>query len=133
MNKKIGVGVIIQNQNNEYLLHLRDEKTKIMTNQWSLVGGGMDFGETSKQAAIREVIEETSLIPIEVIQVGNLVFDDKWDAKIYYAKVDTTNQKIILTEGKQLKFFALNDLNSLFESLEYTNPFLNFLQEHIKK
>lgn len=52
--KKTGVGLVIIDQNDNFLLHLRDGNTPLMTNQWSLVGGGIELGETPKEAAGRE-------------------------------------------------------------------------------
>jgi len=129
--RKIGVGVIIIDQNGDLLLHLRDHNTPLMTNQWSLVGGGIEPDENPEDAAKREVMEETSLVVSEVMKVGSISFSDDWDALIYQAKVNTLNNLMVLGEGKQLKFFSQDDLLILLDKLNYTNPFLDFLKKHI--
>ena len=56
-----GVGVIIENQEDKFLLHLRDGNTTRFTNQWCLIGGAIDQGENPLECATREVKEETAL------------------------------------------------------------------------
>ena len=53
-----GVAAIIKNKDGRYLLHLRDDKTKSMPNQWCLVGGSVDTNEDPYDAICREVLEE---------------------------------------------------------------------------
>lgn len=52
-----GVNIIIRNEEGHYLLVRHNYKDK----KWSLPGGGIRRGETSKRAIIREVLEETGL------------------------------------------------------------------------
>lgn len=133
MNKKTGVGVIVQNQDGEFLLHQRDSNTSIMTNQWSLVGGEIEKDELPKKAAVREVQEETGLVVLSVTELGLIPFNEQWDSIIFLAKVNTTKQKVVLGEGKKLKFFTSKELLNLLNYLDYINPFLDFLKDYIKK
>jgi dihydroneopterin triphosphate diphosphatase len=50
-------------------LQLRRRPGKYMGDTWQLVTGGIDDGETAWRAALRELREETSLVPIEFYQV----------------------------------------------------------------
>lgn len=43
------------------LLRVRDERSVVRANRWSLVGGGVEAGETPAQAAARMVREQTGL------------------------------------------------------------------------
>ena len=129
--KKVGVGIIIIDQNGDFLLHLRDGNTPIMTNQWSLVGGGIEKNELPENAAKREVFEETSLIASDIVKVGSLSFNEEWEALIFQAKVNTSESNMKLGEGKQLKLFSQKDTRKLLENLDYSNPFLDFLKEYI--
>ena len=52
----------------EFLQVLRT-RGKYMGDTWQLVTGGIDAGETAWQAALRELQEETSLVPAEFYQV----------------------------------------------------------------
>lgn len=64
--KKLGIGVIIQNKNGEFLLHLRGEHPVKMLNQWCLIGGAVEEKETPEQAAEREIEEETGLTAVNL-------------------------------------------------------------------
>jgi dATP pyrophosphohydrolase len=56
------------NESHEFL-QLRRRPGKYMGDTWQLVTGGIEEGETAWQAALRELREETSLVPIEFYQV----------------------------------------------------------------
>jgi 8-oxo-dGTP diphosphatase len=47
-------------------------------------GGKVDAGESLKQAAIRECIEETGLCPLDVVPAGRIVYDFE-GAKAHYS------------------------------------------------
>jgi len=57
---KNSVAVIVNNDN-KILLLKRGEKAPWMPSKWSLVGGGIEKGETPQQAVEREIEEETGL------------------------------------------------------------------------
>ncbi|MFC1711108.1 NUDIX hydrolase [Patescibacteria group bacterium] len=54
----LGIGIIIKRKNKILLLK---RKGSHGIDQWSLPGGYLEFGETFKQCAVREVKEETGL------------------------------------------------------------------------
>lgn len=59
MNRpKVGIGVIIQNDNNEILIGKRKGSHSPF---YSIPGGHLENGETFEEAAIKEVYEETGL------------------------------------------------------------------------
>ena len=59
MNRpKVGVGVIIQNKDNEILIGKRKGSH---SPYYSIPGGHLENGETFEEAAIKEVLEETGL------------------------------------------------------------------------
>jgi 8-oxo-dGTP diphosphatase len=101
MKLKQGIGIIIQNEKGEFLLHLRDEKTSVLTNQWCLIGGSVEENETPELAAIREVKEETNLDAKELKLFKNFIFQEK-EISIFTAKVNTKDQQIKLGEGKKI-------------------------------
>jgi len=56
---RVGIGVMIQNENGQILLGLR--KGSHGAGEWSFPGGHLEFGETIFETARREVKEETDL------------------------------------------------------------------------
>lgn len=65
-----GVGVVVVSANQKILLH-KEHRYVINDYSWEVQGGGIDWGETPQQAAVREVqeeagvtISESDLIPL---------------------------------------------------------------------
>lgn len=128
---KLGVCVIIQNQNNDFLLHLRDNNTSRWPNNWCLIGGGIEDNESPKQAIIREVKEETGIKINKPVYIKTIKIDAEWDSIIFHVSIDTSNQKIVTYEGKKLKFFSKEQALSLINRLPYSNPFLEALKDYL--
>lgn len=65
----------------EFLLFKR-AKGKIYQGQWRMVGGKVEPGETSWQGALRELKEETGLVPVKfwTIPSVNTFYEHKSDA-----------------------------------------------------
>ena len=64
---KNAVAVIV-NKDNKILLLKRGSKAPWQPNKWSLVGGGIEKGETAKKACLREIQEETGLEIDELVE-----------------------------------------------------------------
>jgi mutator protein MutT len=81
---------IVTNDKNEVLLARRFEpESRHLHNKWEFVGGGIDFGETPKQAAVREAKEEAG-IDIEVLRLLPEVISNIWEF------TDRTKQQILI-------------------------------------
>jgi 8-oxo-dGTP diphosphatase len=72
-----GVGAVITNSTGELLLIRRGHPPR--AGQWSIPGGKVEWGETIREALLREILEETGLtIEIErLIDVVDLVMRDE--------------------------------------------------------
>lgn len=64
--------VIIVNLEKKILLLKRASHDEWMPNKWGLAGGGIEPGEDAESAAIREVLEETSLSLVKIKKCTNL-------------------------------------------------------------
>ena len=84
----VGVGVVVL-RGNEVLL-IRRAKPPVSDN-WSIPGGAQEIGETVREAARREVAEETG-IEIEIVGlidvVDGITRDPDGRAKFHYTLVD---------------------------------------------
>lgn len=125
-----GIGVIVEDQMGNFLLHLRDNKTPNMTNEWCLVGGAIEPGENILDSAIREVKEETGLTLSKPAFIKSFFYGDKTIALIK-GVVNTDNEDMTLGEGANLKFFSKMEMISFIKSLGYSNPYLKALSDYI--
>ena len=78
----LGVGAAIVR--NEQILVVRRANPPLQ-GQWSIPGGLVDTGETTKEAVVREIREETSLTiePIELIEVFERILRDA-ESRVQY-------------------------------------------------
>lgn len=108
--------VILENNEGEILLLLRDNKSTIgYPNHWTLVGGKVEDGESPEMAANRELEEETGL-------KTDLAFWKRYDRQhplfivdqyIYVGRVDASLEAMVLGEGQALQFFKPAEIGRL--------------------
>ena len=108
--------VILENNEGEILLLLRDNKSTIgYPNHWTLVGGKVEDGESPEMAANRELEEETGL-------KTDLAFWKRYDRQhplfivdqyIYVGRVDASLESMVLGEGQALQFFKPAEIGRL--------------------
>ncbi len=112
----IGGGALIFNKKKEILLLKRGSESKNEVGMWSKPGGEIDFGEMTKEAVMREVLEETNLnIKIWGLlpHTDHIIKNDKqhWVALNYLSNAVTENFKN-KEPGKcfEMKWFNLDEL-----------------------
>lgn len=108
------VSIIVENREGEVLLLLRDNKsTTIYPNQWTLVSGKVEEGETPELAAQRRLEEETGL-------KASLSFWKRYDREhllftvdqhIFTTKVEISRDLLVL--GRDTHFFPPAEIEYL--------------------
>ncbi|WP_346887436.1 NUDIX hydrolase [Clostridium sp. UBA1056] len=129
-------GVIIVDEKNRVLLQLRTDN-----NKWCIPGGAIILGETTKEAAKREVFEETNLV-VEELSLFNVYSGEEqhWiypdGNEVYFISiVYITNKfngtmKVDGIEGTELKFFAIDNLPQ--DITPSNKPILNDVKNRLK-
>ena len=101
--------VVLVDERGWLLLQERDEGAPVNPDQWSLVGGAVDEGETFEAGAVRELAEETELTGIDLTRVDSLHYDcddcGMWhDNALFLAFTDLTDDDVVCHEGRQIVF-----------------------------
>lgn len=133
MSNKIAVAVIIIiKKDNKYLLTFRDEDDRAAggsqyNRKWNFPGGGLEFGETPEQTAIREAKEELGLdiISLRLLPKIFTAVRKNWQGIFlcYSCELKNPQQKIILDqETSDYGWFTLEEIKKL-KTLYLTNDF----------
>jgi 8-oxo-dGTP pyrophosphatase MutT (NUDIX family) len=99
------------------LLQERDEHATVDPNKWSLVGGGVEPGETSAAAAQRELVEETGIACDHLVPLGSHVLpcvvhgEDHVD--LFTARMPITDADVDCREGRRIVFVEPNAIGDL--------------------
>jgi len=129
--KKIAA-VILENDQGELLLYLRDNKPGIPFPQhWDLIGGHVEDGETPEEALVREVKEELNydikdyrfFKRYECLE-GDAYPNTKY---IYYAKFNIPLEEITLYEGERVQYFKKDEI----PEVKFANMLKEIVTEYI--
>jgi 8-oxo-dGTP diphosphatase len=107
--------IILENDNGEFLLALRDNKSWIpFPNHWDLIGGHVEEGETPEEALIREFKEELGL-ELKDYQFYKEFECTKGDAfenikYIYSGRINVPIEEITLYEGQYARYFKKEEI-----------------------
>lgn len=100
--------VVLLRKDGYVLMQLRDNKTSIVfPNHWCVPGGRVEKNENFKQAAIRELEEETGVKISDATPIWEEIYqadDGRWiNRHIFFAMYDG-EQKIACYEGQKMEF-----------------------------
>jgi 8-oxo-dGTP diphosphatase len=127
--------IILENDKGELFLALRDNKPGIpFPNQWDLIGGHVEIGETPEEALIREVKEELDIDLIEYTfykkyecLAGDAYPNTKY---IYSGKINIPINEITLLEGERAQYFSRDEILKLRFANIIKSIILEYLSDH---
>ena len=129
-NSRKKVGGILLNQTYDKILLIQGVKS----GKWGVPKGSMEHGETVREAAIREVKEETGIS----IGIDKYTVPVKIGKMYLYTTIIDDSQPLHpcdTGEIKDIKWFAISDLSEMGPNT-VTVPFrkvINFLTNYMKK
>ena len=128
------VDIFIFNENHEFILIKRGNEP--FKDHWALPGGFVDYGETTKHAAIREAKEETS-IDVELIKLFNVYSDPDRDPRrhtvsiVYLARGNFDDAKAD-DDAKDIGVFSFDVLKE--EKLAFDHEtILSDIKKHLEE
>ncbi|MEU9735198.1 NUDIX domain-containing protein [Streptomyces sp. NPDC048002] len=94
------------------LLQLRDDEPGIAwPGHWSMPGGGAEAGETPRETILRELREETHIVPDVIEEVVVTAYEKgKTPPHVFVTLWDGAEHELVLGEGQDLRLFPLNAL-----------------------
>jgi 8-oxo-dGTP diphosphatase len=105
----LGASVVVFNRGRALLIKRGKSPGKGL---WSLPGGRVEFGETTKAAAAREVLEETGIIVQIEALVGNyeiMLPDNHFVVACFVARTEYA-EVLAASDAEEAKFFALGEI-----------------------
>lgn len=108
MARPQNVVVMIPYWENKVLLQLRDQKAGIVfPGHWGFFSGAIEAGEEPEQAARRELNEELSYQPRELMKLTTeKVPEENILSHVYYCPLDISLSALLLQEGMDLGLFS---------------------------
>lgn len=114
----VGVGVVVWRED-KFLLIQRGKPPR--RGQWSLPGGMHELGETTREAAAREVMEETNLeVDIKELLdvIDTISLDDNDAVRVQYVLVDywaewVSGEAVAGSDAMGVGWFTLDQLPEL--------------------
>lgn len=128
---KVAVHIWVVNSKGEFLLQQRLATAKKLPNMWGQIGGGVQTGETSWDACVRECSEEMGLTPTlkNSILVGTWKrpndFVDVW---LMFSDVDIKDLRFQETEVQNAKWATLSDIEQMLSDGIFIKSILPGLQ-----
>ncbi|WP_217556391.1 NUDIX domain-containing protein [Streptomyces sp. GbtcB6] len=94
------------------VLQLRDEKAGIgWPGHWSMPGGGSEADETPMETVLRELFEETGIVPEAIEEVTVTPYQEGRTPPHVFAVVwDGSDSEFVLGEGQALRLFPVDAL-----------------------
>lgn len=121
----IVVVTCVVNTENKILLTLRAETKEKYPGTWENTGGALQAGENSREAAVRELSEETGIRirETELTLLGSLKEEYAW-IDFYIVKKDIDPERIVLQEKETVdaKWVTLNEMLEMGRRKQISPP-----------
>lgn len=128
----VDVEIWTVNRNNNLLVTLRDPRKEQYPNKWEVTGGSALSGETSQEAAVRELREETGIVVTE----DKLSFLGTYQEQfafvdIYLLRLDISISDLVMQEGETVgaKWITLEELYEMISDQTFAFP----IGQHFEK
>lgn len=102
----LGVDILVVHEDGTYLLMKRSDDKDVYPGFWEASAGGSALsGEEPLEAATRELLEETGLVP-DSMELVNVLFKDPSRAMFYsyLARVSCDKDSVTLQEGETVAY-----------------------------
>lgn len=117
MSRRIAA-VVLVDQRGWLLLQERDDRAPVDPDKWSMVGGGIEEGESDAEAAVRELAEETGLHDVPLVPLDTF---DYWcdgcaarhEVAVFTAFTDLTDDDVECHEGRRIVFVDPTTIHTL--------------------
>jgi len=132
--KKIAA-IILENDEGELLLYLRDNKPGIpFPLHWDLIGGHVEEGETPEEALVREVKEELDydLKDFSFFKEYTCLEGDAYPniKYIFHAKFNVPPEEITLLEGERPQYFKKEEIPGVKFANMLKDIVLDYIEMH---
>ncbi|WP_080656096.1 NUDIX hydrolase [Butyrivibrio fibrisolvens] len=118
----LGVDILVVHEDGTYLLMKRSDDKDVYPGFWEASAGGSALsGEEPLEAATRELLEETGLVP-DSMELVNVLFKDPSRAMFYsyLARVSCDKDSVTLQEGETVAYKWL-DKEAFLEYVDLEN------------
>jgi len=123
--------IFVHNNDGEILLLRRSSNDDVEPLKWSLPGGKVDKGENIREAAIRELFEETGIVVVVAMYVTSVKNDDDSISSYFSVHLDKNSNVVLSEEHEDYKWVNPDDLEVIDDLIFDSNDRFSSVYEKI--